>query len=47
MQLDLSEIFAINYKEIQIHGLKQNFSTQFGNESYFNEAKKILAKSNK
>ena len=43
----LSELFDLDYKEMQIQLLNQKLSEQFGEEPYFNEAIKILAKSNK
>lgn len=43
----LSEIFEIDYKKMQIQLLNQKLNEQFGDEPYFNEAIKILAKGNK
>ena len=43
----LSELFDLDYKEMQIQLLNQKLNEQFGEEPYFNEAIKILAKSNK
>jgi hypothetical protein len=41
----LSELFDLDYKEIQL--LNQKLNKQFGDEPYFNETIKILSKSNK
>jgi transcriptional regulator with XRE-family HTH domain len=46
MLKDLCEIFEIDYKIMQIQLLNQKMNEQFGEEPYFNEAIKILAKSN-
>jgi transcriptional regulator with XRE-family HTH domain len=46
MLKDLCEIFRIDYKMMQIQLLNQKMNEQFGEEPYFNEAIKILAKSN-
>jgi transcriptional regulator with XRE-family HTH domain len=46
MLKDLCEIFEIDYKMMQIQLLNQKMNEQFGEEPYFNEAIKILAKSN-
>lgn len=43
----LSELFDLDYKEMQIQLLNQKLNEQFGKEPFFNEAIKILAKSNK
>ena len=43
----LSELFNLDYKEIQIQYLNHKLNQQFGDEPYFNEAIKILAQSNK
>ncbi len=43
----ISELFKLDYKEIQIQYLNQKLNEQFGDEPYFNEAIKMLAKNNK
>jgi transcriptional regulator with XRE-family HTH domain len=44
----LSELFDLNYKEMQIQLLNQKIDEQFGNEPFFNEAiKKISELKNK
>ena len=43
---DLCEIFEIDYKMMQIQLLNQKMNMQFGEEPYFNEAIRILAKGN-
>jgi hypothetical protein len=40
----LSELFDLDYKEIQIQLLNQRIDEHFGNEPFFNEAIKKLAK---
>ena len=44
----LSELFDLDYKEMQIQFLNQKIDEQFGNEPFFNEAiKKISELKNK
>lgn len=44
----LSELFDLDYKELQIQFLNQKIDEQFGNEPFFNEAiKKISELKNK
>jgi transcriptional regulator with XRE-family HTH domain len=43
----LSELFDLDYKEIQIQLLNQRIDEHFGNEPFFNEAINKLAKKHK
>ena len=43
----LSELFDLDYKEMQIQLLNQRIDEHFGNEPFFNEAINKLAKTNK
>ena len=43
----LSEIYDLDYKEIQIQLLNQRIDEHFGNEPFFNEAIYKLAKKQK
>ena len=40
----LSELFDLDYKEMQIQLLNQKIDEQFGNEPFFNEAIKKISK---
>ena len=44
MLIGLSEIFDLDYKEMQIELLNQKINEHFGNEPFFNEAINKLAK---
>ena len=39
----LSELFDLDYKEMQIQFLNQKIDEQFGNEPFFNEAIKMIS----
>ena len=47
MLIGLSELFDLDYKEIQIQLLNQRIDEHFGNEPFFNEAINKLAKKHK
>ena len=42
----LSELFDLDYKEIQIQLLNQKIENEFGNEPYYKDAIKIISKKN-